>query len=485
MDGKFEDINWDERLRLAKGQSNHPNFEWKWGNFRQPDVQTKGLMDRYANIKPWNHNRVKLLVSHDQLDYVNASHVQAPPSHDASLRPLRYIAMQGPTEPSIPYVWRMIAEQSESPSVIVQLTSNAEGGAVKCNQYFPEGAGMTSSGSNGGQEDARWRLNEQDVWGDGWRATLTVESAELLCDDAIERRRLTLRIDGEQGPPRVIWHFWYRRWPDFGVISPGDYDTFFELMKLSREHSSPRAPRVIHCSAGVGRTGTFIALEHLLRELDVGAFRPGSSSTPSLSSAAGSQDNGSLASPRRHDVIFDTVQHLRQQRRGMVQSEQQYRFLYQVLRRRWIDTYRSHGAGTPTAAVAADEDEDDRTDDGGASLLKVPGSATASNHQLTDVESYDGSAVNQEMDDDEDDDRHDAHEQQDDQDEEDEEDDDDGGGAKVETDSLPAAPADNMTAGGISVADKLKSNAATKSPHSGAVGRAAMMKKRAKRLLFD
>ena len=85
-----------------------------------------------------------------------------------------------------------------------------------------------------------------------------------------------------------------------------------ELIKLSVEkNSGPDNPRIVHCSAGVGRSGTFIALEHLLAELEAGSL------------ARIKEDD---------DMIYDTVSALREQRMMMVQSVAQYQFLYQVLR---------------------------------------------------------------------------------------------------------------------------------------------------------
>lgn len=284
-------------------------------------------MDRYVNIKPWNHNRVKLLVPKEELDYVNASTITLHSPSDDTKPPLRYIAMQGPTEPSFEYVWRMIAEQLESPAVIVQLTTMIEGNTIKCHQYFPAGAGQTED-----EGDTAWVLNEKDVWGDGWKARLTFDSVEEVAGGAIEKRKLLLSVEGDD-EPRVVWHLLYRRWPDFGVPRIADIDSFFELMRLSREHSHPSAPRVIHCSAGIGRTGTFICLEHLMRELESGALEN--------YDAMGEQP----------DIIYETVDLLRQQRRGMVQGEIQYQFIYQVMRRLWIQKYgaQDHESREPAA----------------------------------------------------------------------------------------------------------------------------------------
>lgn len=347
-------------MRVTKGQASDSNLEPEFGMFKQTNAHEKGLMDRYINIKPWNHNRVKLNVPEGELDYVNASAIHLISPSDESRPPFRYIAMQGPTEPSIPYVWRMIAEQVESPGVIIQLTNNIENGAQKCGQYFPD-----SENAPG------WVLNGEDVWRDGWNATLKYESAESLCHGAIEKRRLSLQVDGED-EPRAIWHFWYRRWPDFAVPDQDDLESFYEMMRLSREHSSPKGPRIVHCSAGVGRTGTFIALEHLIRELDVGAL-----CDPVLDR----RDNSPTPIP---DLIFKTVSNLRQQRRGMVQTVQQYQFLYQVLKKLWLDKYGPNededeaDGGVDLAGHTWEADNDDDDDEGGAKVRSEAPTPTAS-----------------------------------------------------------------------------------------------------------
>lgn len=189
---------------------------------------------------------------------------------------------------------------------------------------------------------------------------------------------------------RIVWHFLYKKWPDFGVPALEDLDSFFALMRLSREKNAahPGNPRVVHCSAGVGRSGTFIALEHLVRELDAGVLEDWDARlVPAAAKGAGADTAGSDAAsteghdghagedkhtavheadgdsemdttdgePAEHpldhadneqneglasdDLIFHTVNQLREQRRMMVQAESQYQFLYQVLRKLWEDKY--------------------------------------------------------------------------------------------------------------------------------------------------
>ncbi|TDZ15594.1 Phosphatidylinositol phosphatase PTPRQ [Colletotrichum orbiculare MAFF 240422] len=309
LDNKFQELVWMERNRVALGSNPEAEDYEKWGSF-QPDL-SRGQQDRYFNIKPWNHNRIKLRVPEDELDYVNASPIVLNSPSNEHLAPLRYIAMQGPTEPSINFVWRMIAEQLSSPVVIVQLTNFFENTQTKCHPYLPLNE----------MEDS-WTLNEEDGWNDGWTATLTFDSFLTLEDGAIEIRKLLLRV-GDDEEDRVIWHLCYTKWPDFGVPAVDDLSSFFTLMRLSREYNTagPETPRIIHCSAGVGRTGTFITLEHLMRELDEGALLDYD------------------ASEEGEDLIYSTVNILREQRRTMVQAEAQYLFLYQVLRKLWQEKY--------------------------------------------------------------------------------------------------------------------------------------------------
>lgn len=193
--------------------------------------------------------------------------------------------------------------------------------------------------------------------------------------------------DGEEETAeRTVYHFLFKKWPDFGVPALEDLQSFFTLMRLSREkNASPSNPRVVHCSAGVGRSGTFIALEHLMRELDAGVLEDwdgeddeeGDSAKKTepdrdvevLPDADGHGINGHGAGMMEgmdddreesgvdadanegEDLIFNTVNALREQRRTMVQADAQYLFIYQVMRKLWMEKY---GGGGGQAASGRD-----------------------------------------------------------------------------------------------------------------------------------
>ncbi|KAH6847300.1 protein-tyrosine phosphatase-like protein [Chaetomium sp. MPI-CAGE-AT-0009] len=358
IENKFSELVWRERNRLMQSITN-PSPDFRWARVAGSHLK---VLDRYLNIQPWQNNRIKLQVPEGHVDYINASPIvlnpsPCPTSDDsggAAREPDRYIAMQGPKHTSTDHVWRMVVEQLESPGVIVMLTETHEGHLEKCYPYFPRSP-----------DDPPIEVNEHDEFGDGFRATVRCEGIEETpAGDAIELRKLVIR-----------------KWPDFGVPTLADLESFFTLMRLSRERNhSPASPRVVHCSAGVGRSGTFVALEHLMRELDAGvlehyderaaeagavvlapSFEDGGADDDDSVGAANGSRSGSRAGSRGggsgsnspvlrlqgegEDLIFETVDRLREQRRTMVQAEAQYVFIYRVLRQLWLEKYGSEAAG--------------------------------------------------------------------------------------------------------------------------------------------
>ncbi|KAI1817034.1 hypothetical protein GGS20DRAFT_582908 [Poronia punctata] len=294
----------------------------------RPHLHACTTRDRYSDIRPYANNRIQLAVPEGKFDYINASPIVSPSPSRPDTRPcFKYIAMQGPKDDTVGHTWRMVSHMPESPVVIVMLTKTTDvyGHGIqynKCAQYYPINSFEVKRFPNPEYE-------EHDEFGDGFRGFVECLDLERRHGGDIEVRKLRLHVDGRGDT--TVWHLLYTKWPDHGVPEAGDYDSFFELMKLSQElNSSANNPRIIHCSAGVGRTGTFIALETLIRELDEGAM-------DRLGPNADSNDNS-------NDPIFMAVDNLREQRLRMVQDVSQYKFIHQVLRRQWLER---HGfAGT-------------------------------------------------------------------------------------------------------------------------------------------
>ncbi|KAH8673348.1 protein-tyrosine phosphatase-like protein [Xylariales sp. PMI_506] len=304
---KYNDITWAERDRQLRAiTSGSPSFK-----FARVDSSFR-IFDRYNNIQPYNNNRVKLQVPEGSPDYINASPIiLSSPLKPKERPPHRYIAMQGPLERTTDHTWRMIGEQLASPAVIVMLTETHENNLEKCFQYYPHAV------------DEVVEVNEHDEFEDGFRGRVKCLGVEEKADGAIEIRRLSLRIEGRDEEMEV-YHLLYKKWPDFGVPALEDIGSFFELMRLSRSlNASEENPRIVHCSAGVGRSGTFITLEHLIREVDSGDL----------------ERYDEIHGVEAPDLVFETVNTLREQRKMMVQAELQYLFIYQVLRKLWMEKY--------------------------------------------------------------------------------------------------------------------------------------------------
>ncbi|KAI5921943.1 phosphatases II [Camillea tinctor] len=298
MDTKYAEIN---RREFERHQTNR-------------GIPNSRFLDRYMNVQPWSNNRVRLQVPQGGNDYINASPIKlVSPLRPNDRPPHRYIAMQGPMPITTPHVWRMVTEQLQSPAVIIMLTKPKERGTDKCFTYYPENVG-----------DEPLEIGEDDEFGDGFRAQITCKSVEKRAGGAIEIREINVHVEGKE-EDMTVWHLFYTKWPDFDVPEIEDVDSLFELMRLSREkNASEDNPRIIHCSAGVGRTGTSITLELLMEEIESGNLENYDQDNP----------NGTNT-----DLVFAIVNQLREQRRMMVQQGVQYQFIYQVLRQKWMEKY--------------------------------------------------------------------------------------------------------------------------------------------------
>ncbi|KAL3881999.1 hypothetical protein ACJMK2_028380 [Sinanodonta woodiana] len=225
--------------------------------------------NRFTNILPFDHSRVKLLPIDDDegSDYINANYI---PGYSSKRE---YIVTQGPLPSTRDDFWRMLWEHDSRN--IVMLTKCVEKGREKCDHYWPSGSDAV-------------------FYGDLQVAAL---NETVFPDWTITEFRVSL---GDQ--TRQIRHFHFTAWPDFGV--PSKPQILIRFVRMVREKLiKSGGPVIVHCSAGVGRSGTFIVLDRLLQHI------------------------------KEHDTvdIFSLVVELRKERVWMVQTEQQYICIHQCL----------------------------------------------------------------------------------------------------------------------------------------------------------
>ncbi|XP_052370533.1 receptor-type tyrosine-protein phosphatase beta-like [Oncorhynchus keta] len=195
--------------------------------------------NRYNNILPYDSTRVKLSYLEDDpcSDFINASYI---PGNNFRRE---YIATQGPLPGTKDDFWRMVWEHNVYN--VVMVTQCVEKGRVKCDHYWPAD-------------------REPLYYGD---LVVQMLSESVLAEWTI--REFKISSEGRPSFPRVVRHFHYTVWPDHGV--PETTQSLIEFVRTVRDYID-RAPStgatVVHCSAGVGRTGTFMVLDRVLQQLD-------------------------------------------------------------------------------------------------------------------------------------------------------------------------------------------------------------------------
>ncbi|XP_076441135.1 receptor-type tyrosine-protein phosphatase T-like [Babylonia areolata] len=226
------------------------------------------MKNRYGNIIAYDHTRVVLDPVDDDPtdDYINANYI------DGYNRPRAYIAAQGPNTPTIKDLWRMIWK--ENSKTLIMLTNLTETGKKKCEQYWPD---------EGCQEYGPISVQLMDT--------------DELPDFTIRTFLLT-----KGGQSKYLKQFHFTTWPDHGVPRFGHSLLLFR-QKIRAYDNLDNGAVIVHCSAGVGRTGTYISIDTQLER----------------ARAEGIID------------VHNFVQLQRTQRVNMVQSFEQYVFVYDSL----------------------------------------------------------------------------------------------------------------------------------------------------------
>lgn len=231
--------------------------------------------NRYVNVLPNDATRVPLAQRGDDptSTFINANYVSG-----YNGLPKHYIATQGPLPDTMNDFWRMIWE--ESIMCIVMTTGLIEGKRRKCDRYWPDTAAQ----------------QKQVQYGD-----VTVEVIDEVDYSGIWVLSTFNVSKGNE--TRQAKHFWYTGWPDHGVPETA-CDVIEFLRAVKRETETNTAPILVHCSAGIGRTGTFMAIDIGMQELQ---------------------------SEWRVTDIKGNVEKMRKERGGSVQTPIQYKFIHQAL----------------------------------------------------------------------------------------------------------------------------------------------------------
>uniref|UniRef100_A0A3B5K1L8 Tyrosine-protein phosphatase non-receptor type n=1 Tax=Takifugu rubripes TaxID=31033 RepID=A0A3B5K1L8_TAKRU len=248
---------------------------------QKPENKSK---NRYKNILPFDTTRVEIMETDSDLpgsDYINANYIRV--SRFGKV----FIATQGCLQNTVIDFWKMVYQ--ENTHVIVMTTKEVERGRNKCVRYWPDLHGTKEFGK-----------------------VLVRNVDERPAQDYILRKLEVTRLDRKE-PLRYIWHYQYLSWPDHGVPNdPGGVLWFLEEVNRTQSTIPDTGPIIVHCSAGIGRTGTIIVIDILIDVIN----RQGLDC----------------------DIdIPKTIQRVREQRSGMVQTEAQYKFIYMAVQQ-YIDT---------------------------------------------------------------------------------------------------------------------------------------------------
>ncbi|CAH1268882.1 PTPN1 [Branchiostoma lanceolatum] len=275
MEAEFREIDktgaWGQVYQGIRQEAAENNHTLKCA--RKPENKFR---NRYRDVSPYDHSRVKLQDGDN--DYINASLLEATEANR------QYILAQGPLPSTIGHFWEMVWEQRTK--AVVMLNRVIEKGTIKCAQYWPLG-------------EVNGHSDEVDLEDTGYKVTLLEEDVRPYFTI---RTYLLQRLKTDES--RKVFHFHYTRWPDFGVPeSPAAFLHFLLEVRSSGSLESDVGPPVVHCSAGIGRSGVFCLVDTCLVLLEK------------------TRDLDSLNIRR---LLLD----MRQYRMGLIQTPDQLRFSY-------------------------------------------------------------------------------------------------------------------------------------------------------------
>nr|XP_057921597.1 receptor-type tyrosine-protein phosphatase delta-like isoform X2 [Doryrhamphus excisus] len=264
----LEHLKANDNLKFSQEyESIDPGQQFTW---EHSNLEVNKPKNRYANVIAYDHSRV-LLSAIDGIpgsDYINANYIDGYRKQNA------YIATQGSLPETFGEFWRMIWEQRSA--IIVMMTKLEERSRVKCDQYWPT------------------------------RGTETYGLIQVTLLDTVELATYCVRtfalFKNGSSEKREVRQFQFTAWPDHGV--PEHPTPFLAFLRRVKACNPPDAgPMVVHCSAGVGRTGCFIVIDAMLERI-------------------------------KHEKTADIYGHvtlMRAQRNYMVQTEDQYVFIHDAL----------------------------------------------------------------------------------------------------------------------------------------------------------
>ncbi|KAL4067286.1 protein-tyrosine phosphatase-like protein [Scleroderma yunnanense] len=302
--------------------------------------------NRYSNIMPYNRTRVVIsrqggctLDNDDRAErgrYFNGNWVRE--LYGGKL----WIATQAPLEETSHSFLSAIAQPimaSSSSAVdlpagsrirtVVQLTLNHESGRQKAHSYFPS--------------DMRTMMRvlpEPACDVPAFRVAL-LEQKVIKKANCLQSKVSFVPDVANPGEPIVFTHMLYMAWPDHGVPEGEDLASLLEFIRLvdrvnqtpspGSSNDDPEPPAMINCSAGIGRTGTFIALSSLLRALGLMS----TSSQPTVKQIppvpASQSPLGPLPKEIQDDPVVKEIDNLREQRPRMVERIEQAALIYEIL----------------------------------------------------------------------------------------------------------------------------------------------------------